>query len=160
MAQSKSRSEFRVPTYPVEARLVLLGGREEEVILYLGTAAETHPGPESLDEFLNHPRQFLPVKSRPSGKCLLVRRESIQRVEVGEGAPILCRMQPDLASFVDLVHIEMLDSAVLAGTLAFVLPPENTRTSDYFNLQEGFFPLELEERVAYVNKRHVLIVWL
>jgi hypothetical protein len=54
----------------------------------------------------------------------------------------------------------MTDDVVLEGTLASSLPPEKIRTSDFFNMEETFIPLEVDEGVTYVNKRYIAKVWL
>lgn len=159
-AEVDPRSDYRIPTHPVEAKLILSEGREEEVTLFLRAVAETHSGPESIDEFLNGPRRFIPVKSNGTGKSYLVQRDFIQRVDVGENAPILSHMTPDLASGIDVVRIEMTNAVVLEGTLACFQPPEHRRLSDFFNMEETFIPLEVNEGVSYVNKNYISLVCL
>ncbi len=158
--EADTSSDYRLPTHPVDAKLVLSDGREEQVTLFLRPAAPTHSGPESLDEFLNGSRRFLPVKSQDSGQSFLVQRDSIQRVEVDENAPVLSHMSSELATSIDLVRIEMTDALVVEGTLTSFLPPEKNRISDFFNMAETFIPIEVEEGVTYVNKSYVTIVWL
>ena len=158
--ESRSASLYRLPTRPVEAKLILSDGKEEEVTLFLAMVTEPRRAPESLDEFLNAFRQFIPVKSKDSGKCFLVNRDSLKRVEVDENAPILSRTDANSAPCVDLIRIEMTDDVVLEGTLASSLPPEKIRTSDFFNMEEAFIPLEVDEGVTYVNKRYIAKVWL
>jgi hypothetical protein len=159
-AEGDPRSDYRIPTQPVEAKLIFSEGREEEVTLFLQTASETHSGPESIDEFLNGRRRFIPVKSKSNGKSYLVQRDAIQRVEVGENAPVLSHLTPELASGIDVVRIEMTNAVVLEGTLACFQPPGHRRLSDFFNMDETFIPLEVNEGVAYVNKNYISLVCL
>ena len=90
----------------------------------------------------------------------MVNIDSLQRVDVGEDAPILSHTDSNSAPMVDLIRVEMMDAVVLEGTLAFNLPPDKRRTSDLFNLPETFLPLEVDEGVTYVNKRYIAKVWL
>ena len=71
-----------MPTRPVRVTLLLAGSTcdEDEVVLYLAGDAETHTGAETLEEFLNHPRRFVPARSVPAGRNHIVRREAIVMV--------------------------------------------------------------------------------
>ena len=158
--ESNSADLYRLPTRPVEAKLILSNGKQEEVTLFLATVTEPRRAPESLDEFLNGSRQFIPVECKNNGKRLLVNLDSLQRVEVGDDAPILSRTDANSAPCVDLIRMEMMDDLVLEGTWASILPPERRRTSDFFNMEETFIALEVEEGVTYVNKRYIAKVWL
>ncbi len=158
--ESNSAAVYRLPTQPIEAKLILSNGKQEEVTLFLAAVTEPRRAPESVDEFLNGSRHFMPVESKDTGKRQLVNLDSLQRVDVGDDAPILSRTDASSAPCVDLLRIEMMDGAVLEGTLASILPPERRRTSDFFNMDETFIPLEVEEGVTYVNKRYIAKVWL
>ena len=158
--ESNSAALYRLPTRPVEARLILSNGKQEEVTLFLATVTEPRRAPESLDEFLSGSRRFIPVESKNNGKRLLVNLDSLQRIEVGDDAPVLLRTDANSAPCVDLVRIEMMDDVVLEGTLASILPPERGRMSDFFNMEDTFIALEVEEGVTYVNKRYIAKVWL
>ncbi len=158
--ESNSAALYRLPTRPVEARLILSNGKQEEVTLFLATVTEPRRAPESLDAFLSGSRRFIPVESKNNGKRLLVNLDSLQRIEVGDDAPILLRTDANSAPCVDLIRIEMMDDVVLEGTLASILPPERKRMSDFFNMEETFIALEVEEGVTYVNKRYIAKVWL
>ena len=153
--ESNSAAVYRLPTQPVEAKLILSNGKQEEVTLFLAAVTEPRRAPESVDEFLNGSRHFIPVESKDTGKRQFVNLDSLQRVDVGDDARILSRTDASSAPCVDLLRIEMMD-----GTLASILPPERRRTSDFFNMDETFIPLEVEEGVTYVNKRYIAKVWL
>ncbi len=157
----EAESEFRVPVHPVKARLLLGGGRSEDVTLFLGAQSRTRRGPESLDEFLNHPRMFLPVTSCAKGESVLINRLSILGVEVSADAPVLFRMEEIPAVHFDLVRIEMEDGNSLEGTLPSIVPSNKPRLSDYFNSEsQCFIPLEVGGGVTYLNKHRLVVVWL
>lgn len=156
---SQSASPYRVPTSPVNAKLVFIEGRVEEVTLFLSSLSGIHAGPESLDEFLNHTRQFIPVKSKAKDESFLVNRENLQRVEVGLEAPVLFRMEDKMAPCVDLVRFEMANGAMVEGMLQSSGPTEKGRLSDSFNQSQTFIPIQSGEKVSYINKNHVLAVW-
>jgi hypothetical protein len=116
-SDSRPGSPYQGLTHPVDARITLAEGKVEEGTLFLGSRSSSHSGPETLDEFLNHPRSFLPVRSKKTGQSYLLNRESIQRVEVDASAPILFRIDEKVATNVDLVRLELTDGSVLEGTL-------------------------------------------
>ena len=55
--------QIRVPTVPVEAVILLADGARQEVCVFLANASPFHEGPETLDEFLNSARPFLPARA-------------------------------------------------------------------------------------------------
>jgi hypothetical protein len=157
-SDSDPRSAYRALTHPVEARIRLATGKVEEGILFLGSRSASHSGPETLDEFLNHPRSFVPVRSKRTGQSYLLNRESIERVEVDRSAPILFHIEEKIATNVELVRLELTDGSVLEGTLCFAPHPDQPRLSDYFNHDPIFVPLEIGTGVTYVNKRYIALI--
>lgn len=153
---------YRVPTRAVEAEIEIEGGRREEVTFYLANVAETHDGAETMAEALNRPRQFVPVRSRATSELFLVRRSAIVTVWVAqEERPHLFQTVEGLTSFIDFVRLELHGGEVLEGAIATLLPPENPRMSDYFNLDDtDFAPLLVGESVVYVNKEFINLVYL
>ena len=155
-------SPYCVPTRQVDASIEIDGGRREDVVFYLPTAAPTHEGPEAMDEMLNRRRRFIPVRSRESGELFLVRRLSLVTVTVAqsEGAHAL-EKETGLPTSIDFVRFEMKHGEVLEGALATVLPPETSRMSDFFNLETvTFLPLLVGENVVHVNKEFIAVVHL
>lgn len=155
-----SSETYRLPTAPIEVKLTLSGGRTEEAVFFLSPLSDSHSGPETLDEFLNKDRAFLAARSKESGRNFLVNRLAIVSVEASADAPLLSRREEIVATAIDLVRLELTAGAPLEGTLLVVGPPESSRVSDFFNLKETFVPLEMGERVVFVNKEHVLCVRL
>ena len=155
-----STSPYQALTHPVDAKLVLTTGTTQEVTLFLGSRAELHSGPETLDEFLNSRRNFLPVRSKEEDRSFLINREIIQRIEVDESAPVLFHIEEKLTRKVDLVRLELRDGEILEGTLCSARSPDHPRLSDDFNQDLDFIPLEIGSGVTYVNKQHVVMVWL
>jgi len=155
-----SESPYRTPTRAVDVRISLVGGRCEEVTLYLALLAETHAGPETLDEALNRDRDFIPVSSKEMEHAFLVRRGAVRTVSIPDGHPEILHHE-ESPTCVDIVRLELEGGETLEGTLATVLPPERPRLSDYFNSGETkFIPLAVEEGVTFVNRDFISVVWL
>jgi hypothetical protein len=153
--ESDSGSPYRIPTHPIEARLVLSNGKREVVTLFLASASKSHPGPESMDEFLNRLGQFLPVRWEESDQSRLVNRDVIQRVEVNAETPVPSVKEGKQATHIDLIRVEMADGSFLEGTLPYVVSPQNPRVSDFINQPQIFFSLQIGSEIVYVNKRFV-----
>jgi hypothetical protein len=146
----------------MEAEIEIEGGRREDVTFYLADSAETHEGAETMAEALNRPRKFVPVRSRATSELFLVRRSAIVTVRVARAErPHLVQTVEGLTSFIDFVRLELHGGEVLEGAVATLLPPENARMSDYFNLDSAdFAPLSVGESVVYVNKEFINVVHL
>ena len=56
--------------------------------------------------------------------------------------------------------MELTDGHALEGAVESLLPVENPRLSDFFNMNEDFFPVVVAEGITYVNKRFVSRIWL
>jgi hypothetical protein len=152
-------ARYQVPTRAVDAEIEIEGGRREDVTFYLAEVAETHEGPETVAEALNRRRKFVPVRSRASAELVLVRRSAIVTVRVA--LPNADQAVEGLTSFIDFVRLELHGGEVLEGAVATLLPPENARMSDYFNLDAAdFAPLSVGESVLYVNKEFINVVHL
>lgn len=159
MSEAKRPSPYRTPTRAVPVELSIEGGRVEEVTLYLSTLAETHAGPETVEDALNRARDFIPVRGRETEQIFLVRRSAIRIVSVADRDD--SQRHEESPVYVDLVRVELDGGESIEGTLATILPPDRPRLSDYFNLiEETFVPISVDEGVRYVNKHFVSIVWL
>ncbi len=157
-----SDSPYRTPTRAVDVELSISGGRtgkiEIEVTLYLSTLSETHAGPETVEEALNHGRHFLPVRLRETDQTVLIRVGAIRTVTVGDDADDVRSHEESLAS-VELVCLELDGGETIEGTLRTVLPPERPRLSDYFNFSKvKFVPLAVDEGAVYVNRDFISMV--
>jgi hypothetical protein len=150
-------ADLRVPTQPVEVTLVLRDGRRETVMFYLSIGARAHGGTETISDFLNEPRPFIPVRLA-TGDSALFNREAVLYVSAAKDAAGLDRLVgiPD----VDLVRVELDTGDELEGVLVHANPSLRARLSDHFNHHELFFTLEMGDAVLFVNKRRVLTILL
>ncbi len=153
---------FGVATRAVEAEIEIEGGRREEVTFFLANAAATHEGTETVAEVLNRRRKFVPVRSRTTKELLLVRRSAMVTVRVAQEENAQSSQGVEgLVSFIDFVRLELHGGEVLEGAVSTLMPPENPRMSDYFNLDgPDFAPLRMGESLVYVNKEFINLVHL
>ena len=102
--------EIRVPILPLEVDFTVSDGSRLEGTVFLAPNSPRHDGPETLDEFLNAARSFLPVRS--GGSFLLLGSDSILVAKASPEAPLLSREQRTLAhSDATLVGVTYLDNS-------------------------------------------------
>ena len=149
--------QIRVPTVPVEAVILLADGARQEVCVFLANASPFHEGPETLDEFLNSARPFLPARAA-DGRAHLIGTHGILTVSVDPKVPMLSRLPGRVVSTIDFVTLHLRDGSRLEGTLLANLPSDLARVSDAFNAEGAFIPIETGGRVSYVQKTY--IAWI
>jgi len=57
-------------------------------------------------------------------------------------------------------RVQMTTGLIVEGMPLMLAPPGHARLSDFFNQKETFLPLAIGPRVTYINKDHVVSVWL
>src|SRR5690349_15309960 len=145
--------EMRVPIAPIEVEFTVSDGSVFEGTIFLSLNSPLHDGPETLDEFFNSPRSFLPVRAKTG--FLLLGADSILMARADAGTPLLSRLPGRAVGSVFLVRLRLENGAEVEGTLASNLPPELSRASDAFNHSETFLPIETSEAVFLVRKDRV-----
>ena len=159
MSNPDSTSTCRTPTRAVNAEVSVTGGRTEEVTLFLSTLSETHDGPETMEDALNHDRDFLPVRTRETEQTFLMRRMAVRTVTISDDDSEVVAREQSLAA-VDLVRLELDGGEMIEGTIATVSPPEKSRLSDFFNYSKAMFvPVAVDDGVTYVNRNFISMVW-
>lgn len=148
---------YRVPTNPCEATLVLPGGEREAVTIFLAPHSRLHSGQETVDEFLDSGRDFLPVRGAERGS-FLVNRESLLCLEVGPEAPTSHRREETAGGALEIVRVELEGGVEVEGALRMLGPEQSRRVSDLFNETGRFLPLESKSGTVYLNKRRALRV--
>lgn len=147
---------YRIPTRQCEATLVL-ADRREEVTIFLSPRSQMHPDGESVDEFLESDRAFVPVRGSEA-RDQLVNRETILCLEVDTDAPTFLQREESGGGTLEMVRVELEGGAVVEGALRMLGPVQSRRVSDIFNGPQRFLPLEAGSRIIYVNKRRVVRV--
>lgn len=156
-----SETPYVPPSRAVQVEITIDGGRRESVSVFLSTVSDTHPGPETLDEALNRDRDFLPVRSIETEQTILIRRGAIRMVTITDDVAAAALAHDETVTCVDLVRLELTGGEIVEGTLATILPPNNSRLSDYFNSGEpAFVALAVEAGVSFVHRDFISIVWL
>jgi len=147
--------DVRVPTVPVDVELLLADGATIRATIHLSSASSFHDGSETLDEFFNASRRFLPVRGA-DGKTQLVGRGTIVSATAPASAPLLSRLPGRVPEAIFFLKLHLETGAVLEGTLLASLPTVMSRVSDAFNQPEEFLPIESADSVAFVRKDRIV----
>jgi hypothetical protein len=151
---SRHIEKLRVPV-----RLALTGGGPVDGELSLAPNAELHEGPETLLERLNARTRMVPFHRAEDGAFLLVVRTHIEWLMAGpDVAPQLVRAAHYRHTREERVRVRLLGGASFDGVLAFEMPHEFNRVSDFLNGDEDFFPLLTAQGTMLVRKDNVLDV--
>lgn len=145
---SRYVQKLRVPV-----RLALVGGEVLEGHLSLAPRAENHDGPESLLERLNAPTRVVPFHHDADGSVRLVHRTRIEWLAAGPNvASILVRRPLYQHTREEHVRVRLAGGHAFEGVMAFEMPNEFNRLSDFLNEPEEFFPLLTAEGTVLVGK--------
>jgi len=146
--------DIRVPTVPVLVDFALSDGASLSATIHLSNNSSFHDGSETLDEFFNAERLFLPVHET-GGRPMLVGRRAIVAAMAPPEAPLLSRLPGRVPENIYFVKVHLETGGVVEGTLLANLPSEHSRVSDAFNQGEEFVPIEGPDFVALVCKNRV-----
>ncbi|MEO8218448.1 MAG: hypothetical protein ABI718_15305 [Acidobacteriota bacterium] len=141
--------DVRVPMMEQTVDLALPGSEPEEHVIFLAPASDRVLS-ETLEEYLQGPRQFLPMSS--SGIPKIVNKEHILWVRVTSDP----RGEPEELTLIKETILELVDGSRLEGYVRIGAPLIHPRVSDLMN-QPGdlFIRLEDSGAIYYINKMMV-----
>jgi hypothetical protein len=148
----------RVPTRAIPVDLRLRSGARLHVTLHLGEAVHGHDGAETMEDFLEAERHFLPVHD-DGGKLLLLNRDGVVYVRIPHDAPVVSQRVSQGMRAVDVVRVALPftdEDADLVGVLANDLSPDDTRVSDVVNGPERFLAIEDDRGIVFFQKHLVV----
>jgi hypothetical protein len=146
--------EIRVPTVPISVEFLLSDGARLAGKIHLSSTSPFHDGAETLDEFFNSRRLFLPVH-RADGKTVLVGRRAIVMVSAPPSSPLVSRLPGRVPGAVHILRVHLENGEVAEGMLLATLPTQSSRVSDAVNQEEEFVPIESTESVMFVRKDRI-----
>ena len=147
--------ELRVPKRQVQVEVLVPGSPPQTVTVFLAEFASRHSGPERLSDLLAAHDEFVPALDAATGATLFLGRHSIAAARVARewelGDELAEGQQHE-------VEILLADGTRLHGLVSFVLPHERSRLLDYLNDTQPFLRLAERDKVALINKRHIVRV--
>jgi len=148
--------DLGIPTRPAALRIWTVDGASFDAQLFLHLNAETHDGPETVQDRLNDPNFFISLTVPGEGPVLFLNKIQIIRVDpIGEGLPP--EPAPDLSEVsLESVRVQLINGELLAGTVRIEGPAGRRRLSDFLNTQPAFLPLAGAERLHLLQKRFIV----
>jgi hypothetical protein len=139
---------YQVPMIEVSVTVAVDGAEPEEHFLYLAPYSDRRDGPESLADYLNGRRHFLPMVA--AGVPKMINRGQICWVRCGK-LPVV--YDPAMTIVEKPAIVELSDGTRIEGLLPIDRPSEYSRISDVLNdTAEAFVRVDEEDETCFVNK--------
>jgi hypothetical protein len=151
---------YRIPKDEVSVEIAFGGSEPEEVSVFLGLRAASHPGRERPSDLLFGDDPFLTVKGA-DGSVRFINKDHIAWMTV---APELemsgrCVTEAQLASErCRPIDVLLDDGRLFVGEVAIVLPDASSRLQDFLNSAARFVEVRNERAVHFVNRDRVVMV--
>jgi len=131
-----------------KVELVVAGSGPEEHVIFLSPASEDHALSETVEDYLQGPRRFLPMSS--GGIPKIVNRDHILWLKVeGKSA----ETEEEEITLVKETIVELVDGTRLEGYVRIGAPIIHPRVSDLMNQDsEPFLRMEDSGSIYYINK--------
>lgn len=137
--------------------LLLAGGTTRNVVVFLSEFAARHSGAERLSDLLNGDSEFLPAIEAFTDAVLFLNSTSVAVARVAASVETDDVGQHTTPTEHE-VEITLVGGGRLRGRVAYVMPPDRSRLTDYLNSEQRFIKLIEQDGVALVNKQHVALV--
>jgi len=144
-------ADLAVPTREAWLEFWMQDGAPFRARLRLHLHAESHGGPETVQDRLNGADLFLPLEVPGEGR-LFLNKTQVVRVDVKEGEEA-AGVSGDCEF--EAVRVQLSSGEQLAGTLRIEGPAERRRLSDFLNTQAAFLPLLGADRLHLLQKRFI-----
>ncbi|MCP4218812.1 MAG: hypothetical protein GY765_29540 [bacterium] len=143
---------YKIPKLEKTVLMLVEGDKQQpdEYIVYLNEFSRYRKGPETLFEFLNTDRWFIPAKNKKSGKYVilntneiyyLVKLESIEPLDPGaDEKPITIHLENGIT--MDVEHFKPQ-------------PDSQSRLVDYLNEKNQFIVFHYEGKKIFLNKNKI-----
>ena len=150
---------LRVRKQNVPVELALPGSPPRPVEVFLAEHHAHEFRRQHVLDLLEQPAAFLPARDFTSGVWEVFNKDALLWIKVplspqggGEEA------NDELFDFRQKVRVDLTSGAPLDGELLYSAQEQETRVTDYMNLEGRFFRLWREDDVYLVNKSYVLRV--
>jgi CheY-like chemotaxis protein len=148
--------DLGVPTRPAALKVWTVDGAAFEATIFLHLNAETHQGPETVQDRLNDPNLFLSLAVLGEAPLLFLNKIQIIRVDPQDEA-VPAASASDLAEVsVEPVRVQLINGEQLSGTVRIEGPAGRRRLSDFLNTHPAFLPLAGPDRLHLLQKRFIV----
>lgn len=123
--------------------------QEEEYILFLNEFSRYRKGPESVYEFLNKKKKFIPLKACITGEFMALNIDAIYYVREKEIFDAVPSQQ---------ISLQLENNIQLEVDHFNQLPDSQSRILDYLNQESQFILFRHREQKIFINKNKILRV--
>lgn len=149
--------QWRVEKKQVQVTLTTTDGTVLNGDLYLATTSSHHVGPERVVDLFNGDNDFVPFKASGAKEAVILNRNNLLEIIVGEteeALPYLTASSPTVRE----VTVFLNGGETRQGKLMYVMPPEDSRVSDFLNNTDRFFPLVIDDKTHLLLRSSVVRV--
>lgn len=146
--------DLSLPTQAVLLDFWTQDGLSFQAQLPLHLQAESHGGPEMVQDRLNDADLFLALVVPGEGPLFLNKIQVI-RVDVKESDWAADFAETPGEVDVQEVRIQLINGEQLTGTVRIEAPAERRRLSDFLNTQPAFLPVQGRDRLHLLQKRFI-----
>jgi CheY-like chemotaxis protein len=148
--------DLSVPTRSMPFKVWTVDDASLDARVYLRLDAEGHAGPETLQDRLNDPGQFLTLSVDADPPVVFLNKVQVIRAEVTEEAPT---PEEDSAGVsIERVTVQLINGEQLAGSVRIEGRAGQCRLSDFLNTQPAFLSLHGTDRLHLLHKRFIVRV--
>ncbi|MBI4537648.1 MAG: response regulator [candidate division NC10 bacterium] len=148
--------DLGVPTRPAGLKVWTVDGAVFDATIFLHLNAETHDGPETVQDRLNDPNLFLTLTVSGDTPVLFLNKIQIVRVDLTAEAPPTAPAHDLSEVSIEPVRVQLINAEQLSGTVRIEGPAGRRRLSDFLNTQPAFLPLSGTDRLHLLQKRFIV----
>ncbi len=153
--EPKDGPDLAVPTRVVPLTLWTLDGGRLRGEIFLRLNVEAHAGPETVQDRLNAPDQFLTLSGVGDVPLVFLSKGQVIRVEVPEEEWPPGGTDAGVGVSIEPVRVRLTTGEELSGTIRIEGPSGKRRLSDFLNTPPAFLPLRGADRMHLLHKRFI-----
>jgi hypothetical protein len=150
----KTGGDLRLPTVPLSAEIVTVGGQRVRGRVFIPATAHFHDGAMRAEEWLNEEADFFPFLEDGATTAALLNRSEVLVMTVGAAAAAGEPAEADEALPRREVVLEC-GGRRLKGTLVIDMPEDQSRVLDFLNRRGRFVTLRDGPHHHLVQKKRI-----
>jgi CheY-like chemotaxis protein len=146
--------DLTIPTRAVSLTLWTIDGATAHGEIFLRLDAQTHSGPETVQDRLNDADLFLILSRADDAPLIFLNKRQVIRVEV-PGEPLPDAPDSLIGVSLEPIRVRLVNGEQLSGTVCIEGPAGKRRLSDFLNTQPPFLALQGADRLHFLYKRYI-----
>lgn len=153
--QAEILPDLAIPTRAVPLTLWTTDGATLRGRIFLRLNAESHAGPETVQDRLNDADLFITLSVPGDSGLVFVNKIQVIRVELPEEEGLPDATEGMLEVSLEPIQVRLINGEQLSGTVRIHGPAGKCRLSDFLNIQPDFLPLQGGDRLHLLHKRFI-----